>query len=247
MNIYGLPDFYMIARYRYLTEELSKLPKVSKGHHCGKDVYRIIIDGEKHCYGADTKKGSGLGKIYQKRSKMESSIKTLLSSFDGDLRSVSKEYSILMRSDAIFDGDFYRRANENASPYKNDYIYELNGIRYRSRGEMMIAQVLTDMGLEFKYECPINCGDRCYSADFLIYLPEFNRCFILEYLGRLDDEEYIMKNSRKIRDYLLKGLYFGRDMVFLCGDRYETPTAEQIWSAVYGIIRHISAEHLVLN
>ena len=109
----------------------------------------------------------------------------------------------------------------------------------------MIAQVLTDMGLEFKYECPIVCGDRCYTADFLIFLPEFKRCFIIEYLGRLDDEDYVLKNSRKIRDYLDKGIYFGRDIAFLCGDLTETPTADQIRIIVCNMLEYITSNHLI--
>ncbi|MBO4241717.1 MAG: hypothetical protein J5883_00370 [Clostridiales bacterium] len=241
MSELTLPDNYMIARFIYLKKELSKLPVVTRGVHHGVQVYRF----KDHCYRFNTNNGKILEEFYQKRAGIISGIDELLSLFKGDLEKRSKEYKLSSDHSSFLDGEFFKNAEENASPYKNEYKYRHNGKRYRSRSEMMIAQVLTYMGLEFKYECRIVCGGKSYTADFLIYLPEFNRCIILEYLGMLDDEEYTLKNSRKIRDYLNKGIYFGRDIAFLCGNTYETPTLTQIYITICYLIEYTTSDCLI--
>jgi len=240
-----LPDNYMIARYIHYSEELLKLPSITKGKYYGAPVYRIKINGKYHRFSEYGDRGPELRKIFLKRNAYIEEISELEKRFKGDIKTVSSDYFISSNKESFLNKQFYMNTDPNASPYKNEYRYELNGIRYRSRGELMVAQVLTDMGLEFKYECPIVCSDVGYTADFLVYLPEFNRCFIIEYLGRLDDDNYIIKNSVKIRDYMKSGIYIGRDLAVLCGSMYETPTEEQIYNAVSYLLNNLTTHYLV--
>ena len=86
-----------------------------------------------------------------------------------------------------------------------------------SRGEMIVAQTLESLGLEYKYEPRIIIGGEVYYPDFIVYLPEFERCFFVEFMGRLDDEKYISRNKFKLMDYLKSGMVINRDLLVFCG------------------------------
>lgn len=240
-----MPENYMISRFLHLTKELEKIPVITRGYHMGNRIYRMYSGKTIHKYYESSRNGIKAAGLYNKRSQMMKQKENLIQEFNGDIKAAASDYINTRYAGSLLNEAFYKNAVPNSSPFENKKDYHLNGINYKSRGELMVAQVLTDMGLEFKYEVAIVCGKIEYTADFLVYLPEFGRCFIIEYLGRMDDEDYILKNSVKIRNYMVKGLYFGRDMVLICGSLNGTPTDDQIRAAICRTLYHISSTHLI--
>ena len=238
-----LPKNYMIARYIHLTGKLSELPAVTRGVHKGGLVYRVRSGGRIRIFKESSENGVKAGEIYRLRERITAMLNGLRSSFE-DIDTVASAFRIERYKELKLGSDFYRNAVQDSSPYRNRNKYVLNGVNYRSRVELMIAQVLTDLGLEFKYDCDISCSGITYTVDFLVYLPEFGRCFMIEYLGRLDDEGYVHKNSIKIRDYLSNGYYFGTDLLILCGNEFQMPTVGQIRGEILHMLDTISSAHL---
>ena len=237
-----LPDNYKIARSIHLNKRLSELPAVTKGVHRGFEVYRVKAGGKLRVFRGNTGEGAKLKEIYDLRARLSSELKELKKSFKGDLDAASKGFSICVWEDERMGEEFYRKAVPGSSSYK----YVLNGINFRSRVEMVIAQVLTDLGLEYKYECGIRCNGKMYSVDFLVFLPEFGRCFMIEYMGMLDDEGYVYKNSLKLRDYMTEGYYLGRDILVLSGNGFEMPSVDQIRIGICCMLETITVSHLTV-
>ena len=244
MNIISLPKNYLIARYIYLTEKLSELPAVSVGRHKGSPVFRVRTGDRSRIFKEGSANGIKVRNLYELRGRVTAIIEEIRKSFSEDIGKISSGFCIRPYEDTKLGREFYRSAVPDATTFEKKSRYVLNGINYRSRVEFMIAQVLTDMGLEFKYECDIPCGGTTHNADFLVYLPEFGRCFMIEYLGRLDDEGYVYRNSVKIRDYLSSGYYIGTDLLILCGNEVEMPSMDTIRSSIRHMIELLTSQHL---
>ena len=104
--------------------------------------------------------------------------------------------------------------NSNPRP-KPEYAPEFGDIKFRSKSEMNIAQLLTEMGYEFVYETEFEIMDDVIEyPDFTVWVPEIGRCFILEHFGRMDKREYKSDTLWKIEHYVDFGLLPGRDIVF---------------------------------
>ena len=89
------------------------------------------------------------------------------------------------------------------------------GVRVRSKSEVMIADMLEEYGIPYRYECPLVLkGGIWVSPDFTCLRIKDRTEVIFEHFGMMDDPEYVAKTVRKIRNYTLSGYVFGKSFVF---------------------------------
>ena len=89
-------------------------------------------------------------------------------------------------------------------PYEFDNIAEFiteKNERVRSKAEYIIANMLNDMGLAYRYECEYILNSKSVYPDFTIMHPITGELYYLEYFGLMDDEEYAAKTMKKISAY----------------------------------------------
>ncbi len=79
------------------------------------------------------------------------------------------------------------------------------GEQVRSKAEYIIADILTDMGLFYRYEAEYQLGSRVTYPDFTIMHPHSCELYYLEYFGMMDSEEYSAASLRKIGAYQQSG------------------------------------------
>ena len=104
--------------------------------------------------------------------------------------------------------------DRNPKP-KPQYAPVLGGVRFRSKSELNIAQLLTELGYEFVYETEFEIMDDVIEyPDFTVWVPEIGRSFILEHFGRMDKQDYKSDTAWKINHYVDFGLMPGRDIIF---------------------------------
>ena len=104
-------------------------------------------------------------------------------------------------------------------------IYTKKGERVRSKSEKIIADTFYEMGIEYKYECPISLsGYGTVYPDFTILSMKLNRVIYWEHEGRMDDPKYVEKAVRKIDSYTKNGIIPGKHLILT----YETSTYE-VW------------------
>jgi hypothetical protein len=118
---------------------------------------------------------------------------------------------------SVMDREFYEglSAFADSNPYeKPKYAPEFKGIKYRSKTELNIAQLIDDAGFEFLYEPQIFLGTNKTYPDFVFYVPEAGRCFIWEHFGLWNDKDYRRDAQKKTESYLSRGLLPGRDVIF---------------------------------
>lgn len=97
------------------------------------------------------------------------------------------------------------------APYKRSGFMPANlkyvtksGIRVRSKSERIIADLLTELGIPFRYEAELVIDGKTYYPDFVI-LCEDGTIIIWEHFGMTDDREYFYKMCRKLEDYRRAG------------------------------------------
>lgn len=115
---------------------------------------------------------------------------------------------------------FSKKDTWNKDPYvKNPFYKEhlqfvtTNGLVVRSKSEKEIANNLEAFNIMFRYDALIQCAYANYYADFLIKRPN-DSLLIWEHFGREDDEEYMRKNSIRIRHYINEGYRPWKDLIW---------------------------------
>ena len=93
-------------------------------------------------------------------------------------------------------------------------IYTKKGERVRSKSEKIIADIFTDMGIDYKYECPLVLkGIGTVYPDFTILRKRDGREIYWEHDGRMDDTAYAEKAIRKINSYITNGIFPGKTLI----------------------------------
>lgn len=90
--------------------------------------------------------------------------------------------------------------------------------RVRSKSEKIIADELTKYGIPYRYEYPLALNDgNTYAVirrpDFIAINPRTLKEYIIEHLGLVDNDSYLIKNAEKIYLYEKNGYLIGRDLI----------------------------------
>lgn len=98
-------------------------------------------------------------------------------------------------------------------------IYTKKGERVRSKSEKILADTFYDLGIEYKYECPLKLkGYGIVYSDFTFLRKRDCREIYWEHDGRMDDPDYAEKAIRKINTYVENGIFPGDKLII----SYET-------------------------
>lgn len=80
------------------------------------------------------------------------------------------------------------------------------GITVRSKSEALIVSALYRNHIPFRYECPLRLGIFTVYPDFTILHPKTNKIYYWEHFGMMDNQEYILKASKKMQIYFENGI-----------------------------------------
>lgn len=102
-------------------------------------------------------------------------------------------------------------------------FYEtLNGERVRSKSEMLIADHLKAKNIPYKYECPLEVGNKVFHPDFTILRMSDRTEVYYEHLGKMGDAEYAADNLDRLNKYALNGYTLG-ERLFITMESAECP------------------------
>ncbi len=86
-------------------------------------------------------------------------------------------------------------------------IYTKKGERVRSKSEKILADTFYELGIEYKYECPLKLkGGMVVYPDFTFLRKRDCKEVYWEHDGRMDDPGYSEKAIRKLNSYLASGI-----------------------------------------
>ena len=98
----------------------------------------------------------------------------------------------------------WQGASFESNSYPIDQSHTLltnRGESVRSKSEVIIANVLDQMGLAYKYECMYQFGSWQTAPDFTVFNERDGLLYYIEYFGMMDDAEYQRDALKKISRY----------------------------------------------
>ena len=122
-----------------------------------------------------------------------------------------------------------------------------NGYRYgsrlfRSKSELLIAQILESLELEYKYEPIMIINGAKRIPDFAVYCPETNRYFLIEHLGMMDKTNYRLNNIEKVLEYETAGIRTDIDVMYSMEFGPGKFNMDAIYGKIIGIV--LAQSHL---
>ena len=164
--------------------------------------------------------GKELAALALKRSTLVDEVNTLLMQI-GINRETRRRISVVARrgEPVKMDYEFFckLKKTEDTNTYpKPKKCYEYKGILFRSKSEQVIAEYLDKMGYPYSYESRLTMGNKTVYPDFSVYLPEIDKVIFIEFMGRMDDRDYILDAGERFKFYGYKGFMVGRDVIFIC-------------------------------
>jgi hypothetical protein len=125
----------------------------------------------------------------------------------------------------ILPDDMYARAWQSRpfrpSSYKPEKkIYDTRrGEKVRSKSEAIIADMLLELGIPYRYEYPVKMHDGTIRyPDFTLLKVKTREIIFFEHFGRLSEEDYRKETIEKMDIYRASGIYPGKNLMF----SYET-------------------------
>ena len=82
----------------------------------------------------------------------------------------------------------------------------LSGNVVRSKSEALIANLLTQRNIPFKYECPLFLDGHFFYPDFTIMSPIDCKIWYLEHLGMMDNPQYVSGFTKKLQTFCNNGI-----------------------------------------
>lgn len=80
------------------------------------------------------------------------------------------------------------------------------GIYVRSKSEALIAMILSNYNIPFRYECELRLGEIILYPDFTILHPKTNKIYYFEHFGMMDEPKYCNKTIQKLQTYFSHGI-----------------------------------------
>ena len=109
----------------------------------------------------------------------------------------------------------------------NEY-YTGNGIRVRSKSELIIAEMLDRKGIPYYYEKPLYLyGIGIVHPDFTVLNIKHRKTLYWEHMGMMDNENYTEYALEKINHYMMNGHFPGKDLI-LTHESSKSPVRSQI-------------------
>ena len=88
------------------------------------------------------------------------------------------------------------------------------GEMVRSKSELMQADTYFELGIPYRYECELTLEDGTTKApDFTLYHAPRRMTIYHEHLGLMDEEGYVNRNIKKLREYEENGIYVGKNLI----------------------------------
>lgn len=235
-NIKQLSPAFLKARLDLINRELNQLPRTGIGKHRQSAVIREYKPGAQYEHLIISKKGQALLSQHERRNALlivKEQLESILSSCDEASPIDPNKVPPLMGE------EFWNKLESSSNNHELESDYSYKGVAMRSRGEVIIAQVLDSLGLIYKYEPTIVIDGKKYCPDFIVYLPELKRCFVIEFLGMIDDFNYAMSNTTKLMSYLKVGMIINKDLLIFSGTRRSMTSPDEIKADIIALINKL--------
>lgn len=110
-------------------------------------------------------------------------------------------------------------------------FYTMKGERVRSKSEVIIADRLMANGIPYRYECPLQLGNKIIHPDFTILRMSDRKIIYHEHCGKMADQQYTEDMLIRAKDYNRAGIILG-DRLFYTFESDTTPLDVKILDSI---------------
>ncbi len=162
-------------------------------------------------------------KVNRKLKQMRNQLEKLLEKYDiseieaiYDKMSVTKKKLVIpvIEPEEVFL-EKWKSVSYSPMPIENETdFYSGCGVRVRSKSELLIADMLEQSGIPYRYEYPLTLkNEGTVHPDFLCLNVRKRTEFIWEHFGMMDNISYANRNIDKIQKYAQNGYLPGKNMI----------------------------------
>lgn len=108
-----------------------------------------------------------------------------------------------------------------------DY-YTANKERVRSKSEVIIADTLKRYDIPYRYEYPVELGDKTFHPDFLCLNLRTRQEIIWEHFGMMDSTEYLEKAIPKVLIYNENNYFLGKNLIITMETQHNGIKTQQL-------------------
>lgn len=138
--------------------------------------------------------------------------------------------------DDLPENETFAKLEERQNPaYPEDLKLETDLGVFRTKLEYIVALILTNLGLTFKYETPLWTGTRWRYPDFCVLHPGTGRIVYLEVAGKMKDPQYRAGLLSRVHEYGNVNVLLGINLFIIAED----PDAGIDMAALTELIRGI--------
>ncbi len=235
-------DEYRIAKILRIDDELKDLPNLHRGRDGESAVVRLYGKDKRvvKTYYISCPKNIRYAQIADRREELKGLRKRILASlkYNAD----PGEYHVELTAPFKIMREDWEQMRSQSNPKKIYGDYWHGNIHMRSRFEVNTAIILDKLGLEYKYEAELWINGRKIHPDFVVYLPEFGVCFIIECMGGIGSADYDSDAVNRLRLLTDGGYIPFRDFLVLGGSEHFIPTAVWVENSIIQMVNSIAAE-----
>ncbi len=140
-------------------------------------------------------------------------------SFEEIFEKLNPGRKLLIMPHFVSDDEYQKQWEEQEYTPKgfsatDPYHFTKKGERVRSKSEVIIADMLNDLNISYKYECPVDLKNRVVHPDFTILKMPERKIYYWEHFGKMGDIDYVKRNMKKVLDYEEVGIIPGKNLIF---------------------------------
>lgn len=238
---------YLLAKASYLEKQIKAIPIISLGKHQGNPIVNVYTqEGKRSRLRITTKKGREYFHKYEIRQRLEEELKSLYRQH----KELKNDTKLQIKAVRLLPYSIKEHLVPDSNPKPKPGDYWFKNIQMRSRLELITAEVIDSMGLEFMYEAAIVINGHTYCPDFIVFLPELGCCFIIECLGMTEKLDYLYDNNNKIIDFIYVGLQPNINYLLFCAKSDFVPNPNQMKYEIAYLINNLArmiVEHEVFK
>ena len=213
---------YLSVKISHLNYQIKKLPYGRYGTYRGKEVIYIIsspsdpnISWRNHRrYQVNTKRGRKYSEEVTKSNLFRKELESVISEWDKNYKGTPPVLPVpIKRAKGKMNYDFFAASEGEQNKEDSPEMIEYKGIKFRSKNEVIAAQVLDKLNIEYKVEPKLILDGKLMFPDFIIGVQEVDKAAYVEIFGKMDDYEYVDTNAKRNARYIRAGLRQGRDYI----------------------------------
>ena len=214
---------YLAVKINALKEYLHSTDHIGcRSHHVHNHIYKSYYftdrtTGKRHEHISTSSAGKALEQTFLRRGIVSAHLEHFQALWDtlSDAPVPALDLHAMRRiSRSIITKEFYDSLLpcQNTKPITRPNPYK--GIVFRSKSEREIAEILDELGIEYKYEPSIPVNNYEIYGDFVCFIRELGFGFIIEHCGMMDTPAYVDKTIRTFRDYNSLGFLPGFNILY---------------------------------